>query len=40
MEEYAAIGITLVELAPQGPDPEGYVARLGEGVIGRLGELG
>ncbi|WP_372488184.1 LLM class F420-dependent oxidoreductase [Rathayibacter caricis] len=40
MEEYAAIGITLVELSPQGPDPEGYVARLGEGVIGRLGELG
>ena len=40
MEEYAALGISLVELAPQGPDPEGYVARLGEGVVGRLAAIG
>lgn len=39
MQQYAALGITLVEIPPQGPDPEGYVARLGEGVINRLAAL-
>lgn len=38
MAAYAAEGITLVELAPQGPDPEGWVARL-EPLMGRLGSL-
>ncbi|NQX12218.1 LLM class F420-dependent oxidoreductase [Microbacteriaceae bacterium VKM Ac-2855] len=38
MEEYAAEGITLVELAPQGPDPQGWVAGL-EPLMGRLSAL-
>ncbi|WP_181133664.1 LLM class F420-dependent oxidoreductase [Rathayibacter sp. AY2B9] len=40
MEEYAALGIDHVQLAPAGTDPEGYVARLGEGVIERVAALG
>ncbi|AZZ50106.1 TIGR03560 family F420-dependent LLM class oxidoreductase [Rathayibacter rathayi] len=40
MEQYAALGIDHVQLAPAGPDPEAYVARLGEGVIERVAALG
>ncbi|PPF14549.1 LLM class F420-dependent oxidoreductase [Rathayibacter rathayi] len=39
MEQYAALGIDHVQLAPAGPDPEAYVARLGEGVIERVAAL-
>lgn len=38
MEGYAAEGITLVELAPQGPDPQGWVAGL-EPLMPRLSAL-
>ncbi len=40
MEEYAKIGIDLVEIAPMGPDPAGYVSQLSEYVIPRLAEIG
>ncbi len=40
MEEYAKLGIALVEIAPVGPDPAGIVGRLAEYVIPRLGEIG
>ena len=40
MAEYAALGIGLVELMPPGPDPAGWVRRLGEEVVPRLAELG
>jgi F420-dependent oxidoreductase-like protein len=40
MEGYAAMGIELVELMPPGPDPAGWVARLGEEVVPKLAELG
>ncbi|PPF69770.1 LLM class F420-dependent oxidoreductase [Rathayibacter tritici] len=40
MEQYAGLGIDHVQLAPAGPDPEAYVARLGEGVIERVAALG
>jgi F420-dependent oxidoreductase-like protein len=40
MERYAAMGIDLVEFMPPGPDPAGWVARLGEQVVPRLAELG
>ena len=39
MAEYAAMGIGLVELMPPGPDPAGWVSRLGEQVVPRLAEL-
>jgi F420-dependent oxidoreductase-like protein len=39
MAEYAALGIGLVELMPPGPDPAGWVSRLGEQVVPRLAEL-
>jgi F420-dependent oxidoreductase-like protein len=39
MEEYAQLGITLAEVMPPGPDPEAWVARLGERVVAALGEL-
>ena len=39
MEEYARLGITLVEVMPPGPDPAAWVARLGEQVVPTLGEL-
>jgi F420-dependent oxidoreductase-like protein len=40
MEEYAAIGIDLVEVAPAMPDPAGFVAQLGEKVVRPLAEIG
>jgi F420-dependent oxidoreductase-like protein len=40
MEGYATMGIELVELMPPGPDPVGWVARLGEQVVPKLAELG
>jgi F420-dependent oxidoreductase-like protein len=40
MEPYARMGVELVEIPPQGPDPAGMVARLGEKVVPRLAELG
>ena len=39
MEEYAKLGITLVEVMPPGPDPASWVARLGEKVVPRLKEV-
>jgi F420-dependent oxidoreductase-like protein len=40
MEEYAALGIDLVEIAPAMPDPARFVALLGEKVIRPLAEIG
>ena len=40
MEPYARMGVELVEIAPQGHDPAGMVAGLGEKVVPRLAELG
>jgi hypothetical protein len=43
MEQYHALGIDLVELAPAMPDPAGYVAMLGEKghkIVRHLAELG
>jgi F420-dependent oxidoreductase-like protein len=40
MEQYAKLGIDLVELIPAGPDPLGWVTRLGEETVPRLAELG
>jgi F420-dependent oxidoreductase-like protein len=40
MEEYAALGIDLVETAPRLPDPAGYVRLLGEKVVRPLAEIG
>ena len=40
MEEYAKLGIQLVELTPQVDDPADFVARVCERVVPRLSELG
>lgn len=40
MEEYAKLGIDLVEIVPMGPDPVALVSELGEKVIPRLAEIG
>src|SRR3984957_16146405 len=40
MEQYAALGIDLVELAPTMPDPAGFVAMLGEKIVRPLAEIG
>ena len=40
MEEYAALGIDLVEVAPQGDDPAAFIRQLGEKVVPRLAEMG
>jgi hypothetical protein len=40
MEEYAKLGIDLVEVAPAMPDPAGYVAMLGEKIVRPLAEIG
>jgi alkanesulfonate monooxygenase SsuD/methylene tetrahydromethanopterin reductase-like flavin-dependent oxidoreductase (luciferase family) len=40
MEQYHALGIDLVELAPAMPDPAGYVAMLGEKIVRPLAEIG
>jgi F420-dependent oxidoreductase-like protein len=39
MAEYAALGITLVEVMPNVADPADWVSRLGEQVVPRLREL-
>ncbi len=36
MEQYAGLGIDLVEVMPVGPDPAGYVNQLGDSIINRL----
>jgi F420-dependent oxidoreductase-like protein len=40
MEEYAKLGIDLVEVAPLMPDPARFVTQLGEKVIRPLAEIG
>jgi F420-dependent oxidoreductase-like protein len=40
MDEYAKLGIELVEVMPLGPDPGGWASRLGERVVPMLAELG
>jgi F420-dependent oxidoreductase-like protein len=40
MAGYAAVGIEHVQVMPTGPDPVGYVRRLGERIVPRLAELG
>jgi hypothetical protein len=40
MQEYAKLGIQLVELTPRVDDPADFVARVCERVVPRLSELG
>jgi F420-dependent oxidoreductase-like protein len=40
MEQYAALGVTLVEVAPTMPDPAGFVTALGKNVIPSLSQIG
>ncbi len=40
MDEYASLGVELVELIPPGPDPASWVAALGDRVVPKLSELG
>ena len=40
MEEYAKLGIDLVEVAPAMPDPARFVTLLGEKVVRPLAEIG
>jgi F420-dependent oxidoreductase-like protein len=40
MEQYAALGITLVEVAPTMPDPARFVTQLGDKVVRPLAEIG
>ena len=40
MDEYAGLGVELVEVMPTGSDPAAWVTRLGEEVVPRLAELG
>jgi F420-dependent oxidoreductase-like protein len=39
MEEYAKLGVALVEVMPPTPDPAGFVAELTEKVVPRLSEI-
>jgi F420-dependent oxidoreductase-like protein len=39
MEAYARLGIGLVEVMPVGPDPVGWVSRVGDQLVPRLAEL-
>jgi hypothetical protein len=39
MEEYAKLGVTLVEVMPLVPDPAAWVTQLGERVVRQLAEL-
>ena len=39
MEEYAKLGVTLVELMVAGPDPVAWVSRLGEQIVPTLRDL-
>jgi len=40
MDQYARLGVELVEVTPRGPDPLAFVTRLGEEVVPRLTALG
>jgi len=40
MEEYAALGIRMVDVMPLAEDPVAYVTRLGEEVVPRLADIG
>jgi F420-dependent oxidoreductase-like protein len=40
MEEYARLGVELVELMPMGPDPAAWVTQVGERVVPRLAAMG
>jgi F420-dependent oxidoreductase-like protein len=40
MEQYAKLGISLVEVAPLPPDPARFVTSLGEKVLPRLAQIG
>jgi F420-dependent oxidoreductase-like protein len=40
MEQYAALGVSLVEVAPAMPNPARYVTLLGEKVVGPLAQIG
>ena len=40
MEEYAALGIDLVEVAPSMPDPVRFTEQLGEKLVRPLAEIG
>lgn len=40
MDEYARLGVDLVEVMPLGPDPAAWVTEVGERVVPRLAELG
>jgi F420-dependent oxidoreductase-like protein len=39
MEQYAALGIGQVWVSPLGPDPAGWVARMGDQVVPRLAQV-
>ena len=39
MEEFAKLGVALVEVMPSGPDPAAFAAQLGEHVVPRLKEV-
>jgi F420-dependent oxidoreductase-like protein len=40
MEQYARMGVELVELVPRGEDPVAVITRIGERVVPRLADLG
>jgi F420-dependent oxidoreductase-like protein len=40
MEQYAALGVSLVEVAPTMPDPARFVTQLGDKVVRPLAEIG
>jgi alkanesulfonate monooxygenase SsuD/methylene tetrahydromethanopterin reductase-like flavin-dependent oxidoreductase (luciferase family) len=40
MEQYARLGVGLVELSPPAPDPVAFVELVGETIVPRLAELG
>lgn len=40
MEQYARLGIGLVEITPDTPDPAGFVTLFGEKVVPRLAQIG
>ena len=40
MEQYAALGIQMVDVMPLAEDPIAYVTRLGAEVVPRLAEIG
>jgi hypothetical protein len=40
MEQYAKLGVELVELNPPAPDPVGFVEQIGATIVPRLAELG